>query len=161
MRGRRLLTVLTLTVASALWVAPTRAIAAPPRPTPGYWLVGADGGVFSFGAPFYGSGATVPGACRFSPQPPSVLNAAFGCDRFDAEWKRILAPQRLHLGHTIRQGRAAGPRWLHGLRSHRDWLTQAGKPLHLVRRSVCVRAFWRWWMPSETAMEGACQSIRR
>jgi hypothetical protein len=80
MSGRRLLTVLTLTFASALLVAPTQAFAAPSRPTPGYWLVGADGGVFSFGAPFYGSGATVPGACRFSPQPPSVLNAAFGCD---------------------------------------------------------------------------------
>ena len=80
MNGRRLLTVLALTFTTALWVAPAQAIAAPSRPTPGYWLVGADGGVFSFGAPFYGSGDTVRGACRFSPQPPSVLNAAFACD---------------------------------------------------------------------------------
>jgi hypothetical protein len=29
-----------------------------PAPTPGYWLVGADGGVFSFNAPFFGSGTS-------------------------------------------------------------------------------------------------------
>ena len=75
---RRILTVLAF--ASVAVVATTaRADAAPPRPTTGYWLAGADGGVFSFGAPFYGSG-TAPTACGFSPQPPSTLNAAFGCD---------------------------------------------------------------------------------
>ncbi len=47
---------------------------------PGYWLAGADGGVYSFGAPFYGSGVTPPGACGFSPQAPSTLNGALGCD---------------------------------------------------------------------------------
>jgi hypothetical protein len=81
MRVRRSLTVLALICAGALWAAPTYAAAAPSRPTPGYWLVGADGGVFSFDAPFYGSAtATSPGGCGFSPQPPSTLNARFGCD---------------------------------------------------------------------------------
>ncbi len=61
-------------------ITTARADAAPPQPTTGYWLAGADGGVFSFGAPFYGSGTATPAACGFSPQPPSTLNAAFGCD---------------------------------------------------------------------------------
>jgi hypothetical protein len=51
-----------------------------PAPVAGYWLVGEDGGVFTFGdAPFLGSGVTVPGACAFSPQPPSTLNSGAGC----------------------------------------------------------------------------------
>ena len=54
--------------------APARAIS---PGVPGYWLAGADGGVFSFGAPFFGSGNA--GACDFSPQPPSTLNGALGC----------------------------------------------------------------------------------
>jgi hypothetical protein len=53
--------------------------AASPRPTPGYWLAGADGGVFSFGAPFDGSGVTPPGPCAFSPQPPSTADSRLGC----------------------------------------------------------------------------------
>ena len=80
MSVRRSLTVLALTCAGVVWLAPTHASAAPSRPTPGYWLVGADGGVFSFGAPYYGSGTIAPGTCGFSPQPPSTLNTAFGCD---------------------------------------------------------------------------------
>lgn len=80
MSVRRSLTVLALTCAGVVWLGPTHASAAPSRPTPGYWLVGADGGVFSFGAPYYGSGTIAPGTCGFSPQPPSTLNTAFGCD---------------------------------------------------------------------------------
>ena len=57
----------------------TFASAAPAPPTPGYWLAGADGGVYAFGAPFYGSGLMPPGACGFSPQPPSMLDGALGC----------------------------------------------------------------------------------
>jgi hypothetical protein len=76
---RRILIVLAF-AGVGLMVTTARADAAPPRSTPGYWLAGADGGVFSFGSPFYGSGATPAGACGFSPQPPSTLNAAFGCD---------------------------------------------------------------------------------
>ena len=57
----------------------TAANAAPARPSPGYWLAGADGGVFSFGAPFFGSGVTPPGACLYSPQAPSTDVAAMGC----------------------------------------------------------------------------------
>jgi hypothetical protein len=52
----------------------------------GYWLGAADGGVFSFGAPFYGSGVSgtggSPGPCGFTPQPPSTLNASNGCTSF-------------------------------------------------------------------------------
>jgi len=63
----------------------TSASAGTPRPTPGYWLLGADGGVFSFNAPFYGSGAVgtlhpgASGPCTFTPQPPSTLDGRFGC----------------------------------------------------------------------------------
>ena len=77
--ARRVVAVL---VFASLGVATTAAHAgaAPtPPPTPGYWLAGADGGVFSFGAPFYGSGAGPSHACGFSPQPTSSLNGAFGC----------------------------------------------------------------------------------
>lgn len=60
-----------------LLVGPTTTTAAAVSPpTPGYWLAGADGGIFSFNAPFYGSGAFHPGApgvCSFNPQPPSTL----------------------------------------------------------------------------------------
>jgi hypothetical protein len=63
----------------APWAVSTAANAAPARPSPGYWLAGADGGVFSFGAPFYGSGATPPGPCLLSPQAPSTHVATMGC----------------------------------------------------------------------------------
>ncbi len=57
------------------------ASAATAASTPGYWLVGADGGVFAFDEPFYGSGySSSPNACSFSPQPPSSLSGADGCD---------------------------------------------------------------------------------
>ncbi len=72
-------------VASVLLIAPLPAGAAPPPP--GYWLGAADGGVFAFHAPFYGSGALHPGApgpCSFTPQSPSPLNAALGCDALAA-----------------------------------------------------------------------------
>ena len=41
--------------------------AGPISTTPGYWLAGADGGVFSFGAPFYGSGSTPVGPVHVLP----------------------------------------------------------------------------------------------
>lgn len=59
--------------------SPTAAGSASARQAPGYWLVGADGGVFSFGAPFFGSGITPPGACLFSPQSGSTYDATMGC----------------------------------------------------------------------------------
>jgi hypothetical protein len=74
------LTVLVLAGAGMLLVGATPVNAATVQPTPGYWLAGADGGVFAFNAPFYGSGTTVPATCGFSPQPPSTLNATLGCD---------------------------------------------------------------------------------
>src|SRR5277367_3307140 len=50
------LAVLAFACIGVLMVSATAADSATARPAPGYWLVGADGGVFSFGAPFYGSG---------------------------------------------------------------------------------------------------------
>ena len=66
-------TVLLLSGAAALAV-PTTSVAEPivPGQTPGYWLVGADGGVFSFNAPFYGSGASACAAREF----PSAFTCA-------------------------------------------------------------------------------------
>lgn len=53
--------------------------AMPISTSPGYWLAGADGGVFSFGAPYFGSGSTPMGPCTFSPLSPSSLDASLGC----------------------------------------------------------------------------------
>jgi hypothetical protein len=76
----KLLVVLTLVGAGVLLVGAASVNAATVQPTPGYWLTGADGGVFAFNAPFYGSGTTVPTTCGYSPQPPSALISTFGCD---------------------------------------------------------------------------------
>lgn len=76
---RRILAILVLTGTGLLSAPLGSGSAAPAASAPGYWLAGADGGVFAFGAPFYGSGVTVPGACSFTPQAPSTLNSAFGC----------------------------------------------------------------------------------
>jgi hypothetical protein len=76
---RRGLVVLAFACIGVLMLSETAASSATARPAPGYWLVAADGGVFSFGAPFYGSGVTPPGACLFSPQPGSTHDATMGC----------------------------------------------------------------------------------
>src|SRR5665213_2114903 len=77
---RRMLAIVALACIGVPLAGTTSANAVTVPPTPGYWLAGADGGVYSFGAPFYGSGVTPPGGCTFSPQPPSTLNGALGCD---------------------------------------------------------------------------------
>jgi hypothetical protein len=88
---------LTAVSAPASATAPVSAV---PIPSTGYWLGAADGGVFSFGAPFYGSGVSgtggSPAPCGFTPQPPSTLNANNGCTSFtgntSAYW--LLNPHR-------------------------------------------------------------------
>jgi len=53
--------------------------AAQSSPAPGYWLVGSDGGVFAFNAPFEGSGTPgsgSPGACPFAFGPTINVSAA-------------------------------------------------------------------------------------
>ena len=79
----RKLLVATATLIAAcgipLLLTPSSAVATPAPTSPGYWLAGADGGVFSFDAPFYGSGSAPAGPCTFSPQPPSTRDAALGC----------------------------------------------------------------------------------
>jgi hypothetical protein len=76
---RRILVVLALISVGLLSIGAAPGNAATEHPAAGYWLAGADGGVFSFGAPFYGSGVTSPGACGFSPQAGSSLNGTMGC----------------------------------------------------------------------------------
>ena len=79
---RRMAAVLTFACIGVPLTGTTTATAATPPAAPGYWLAGADGGVYSFGAPFYGSGSgtSEPPPCSFTPQPPSqALNPAFGC----------------------------------------------------------------------------------
>jgi len=60
---------------------PATGATAPTTPSPGYWLAGADGGVFAFGVPYFGSGSVEagPGACTFTPQWPSTLDGALVC----------------------------------------------------------------------------------
>ena len=70
---------LSMTCAVSMLATSSPAGAEPAPTSPGYWLAGADGGVFSFDAPFFGSGSTPAGPCTFSPQPPSTLDGAFGC----------------------------------------------------------------------------------
>jgi hypothetical protein len=70
----------TLLVIGFVTIAGGSPTGAAPPANPGYWLAGADGGVFSFGAAFFGSGSAAGQiACGFSPQPPSTLNSALGC----------------------------------------------------------------------------------
>ena len=76
---RRTVALLTLACIGVPLTGSPAANAATAPPAPGYWLAAADGGIFSFGAPFYGSGAIPTGTCGFTPQPPSTLNASFGC----------------------------------------------------------------------------------
>ncbi len=81
MAAARALALGLLTVAASL-VSCASAGGASPAPhsplTPGYWLVGADGGVFAFNAPFEGSGAPgagSPGLCAFAFGPGIDINA--------------------------------------------------------------------------------------
>jgi hypothetical protein len=63
---RRAIVALAIGLGASAVVAPVPSGAGPRQlpPTPGYWLVGDDGGVFAFNAPFYG-------ACGFFPPAPS------------------------------------------------------------------------------------------
>ena len=77
---RRVVAIVAFASVGVLTMPTVSADAAALRPAPGYWLAGADGGVFSFGAPFHGSGTAAAATCGFSPQAPSMLNAMLGCD---------------------------------------------------------------------------------
>ena len=75
LRGGILLAVACL----AADASPGAASAASGSPVAGYWLVGADGGVFAFNAPFVGSGAPGPssaGLCPFAFGPTINVSAA-------------------------------------------------------------------------------------
>ena len=79
-----------LAVASVMGFVGAMLVTSPPAgaastgTSPGYMLAGADGGVFSFDVPFFGSGASPAGPCDFSPQAPSALDASHGCDAIAA-----------------------------------------------------------------------------
>ncbi len=78
-RARVLALGVLMVVISVVSCAPTGAAGPAPRsaPMPGYWLVGADGGVFAFNAPFEGSGAPgagTPGLCAFAFGPGININ---------------------------------------------------------------------------------------
>jgi len=62
-----------------------------PAPTPGYWLVGADGGVFSFNAPFFGSGASAC-AASYAGQPAPFFCASTIASTPDGGGYTILTP---------------------------------------------------------------------
>jgi hypothetical protein len=69
-----------MVVASLLGCVTTGAAGRAPHSTmtPGYWLVGSDGGVFAFNAPFVGSGAPgarLPGLCAFAFGPSINISA--------------------------------------------------------------------------------------
>ena len=71
MQSVRKLLVATVTMLVACAVpllgTPSPAGANPAPTAPGYWLAAADGGVFSYGAPFYGSGSAPVGALHLLP----------------------------------------------------------------------------------------------
>ena len=92
MRVGRLLGASAIGLAVSTLAAPSvsEAVSPVPAPTAGYWLVGGDGGVFSFNAPFYGSGlASAPDRERVGPihrlptrvweLPPCLTVPATGC----------------------------------------------------------------------------------
>ena len=62
----RMAAALVMASVGALLVASHPAGATSPGTSPGYWLAGADGGVFSFHAPFLGSGSTPAGPCTYT-----------------------------------------------------------------------------------------------
>ena len=78
----RVLAVGVVLVAASLVGNPSTggaSVASHGSPVPGYWLVGADGGVFAFNAPFEGSGAPAggsPGVCPFAFGPTINVSAA-------------------------------------------------------------------------------------
>jgi hypothetical protein len=67
--------VVAIGLPSATLLAPTQGGAGAPPTSPGYWLVGGDGGVFAFHAPFHGAStpsAPVGSSCGFPP--PSLYD---------------------------------------------------------------------------------------
>src|SRR5665213_562860 len=75
----RPLVVLPMVLVGALMLASGPAGAGPIGTSSGYWLAGADGGVFSFNAPFYGSAGGFNGACLITVLPsPNNTQSACG-----------------------------------------------------------------------------------
>ena len=85
---RRTLMVLGIGLLGTILIAPANGYAVVPPTAPGYWLVGGDGGVFAFNAPFYGSGT--PAA---SPDPPCGLPPPLTYD-YQRQFCTAIVPQR-------------------------------------------------------------------
>ena len=79
--ARRLGPISVITLAISGWlVATADATAKAAAATgPGYWLAGSDGGVFNFGATFFGSAAAQSVGCRFSTQAGGTFQGSLGC----------------------------------------------------------------------------------
>ena len=70
---RRTVTMIVLALLAAVLLAPADGGAGVPTTVPGYWLLGGDGGVFAFNAPFYGSGTPSAGSASSCGFPPPLL----------------------------------------------------------------------------------------
>ncbi len=103
---------------TARWAAPgstvrSSGMAADPA-TGGYWLVAADGGIFSFGdAPFYGSTGNI------------VLNRPIVGMTATPERRRLLVHRLRRRGLRLRRRRLSTARWATSPRAGRSWPSPA------------------------------------
>ena len=89
---------------SALALPATPAVATGPAAV--YWLLGGDGGVFGFRAPFHGSAASDPTRCPANTIDPRVPERDVLLDRGGSRRGRVLDPERRHRSRVRLRQRA-------------------------------------------------------